>query len=51
MVSLGVLGGHPTVASFTAKLPITTLAITVENAAGAIAPSGSPVVSGALQRA
>jgi anti-sigma-K factor RskA len=50
-VSLGVLGGHPTIASFSAKLTIAKLAITVERAQGAAAPTASPVVSGALQRA
>ncbi|MEY2471612.1 MAG: hypothetical protein QOK28_941 [Actinomycetota bacterium] len=50
-VSLGVLGGHPNVVSFTAKLPVEKLAITVERAEGATAPTTSPVVSGPLQRA
>jgi len=50
-VSLGILGGHPTTASFSARLAIAKLAITVEQAQGAAAPTVSPVVSGALHRA
>jgi anti-sigma-K factor RskA len=49
-VSLGILGAHPDVASFAAKVDIATLAITVERAEGAYAPTAAPVVSGALQR-
>jgi anti-sigma-K factor RskA len=48
-VSLGVLGARPTVTSFTANVPIKNLAITVEEAAGALTPTGTPVVSGSLQ--
>ncbi len=50
-VSLGVLGSQSTIDSFTARLAIAELAITVENAGGALAPSGAPLVRGALQRA
>jgi anti-sigma-K factor RskA len=52
-VSLGVLGadGDVRVASFIAKLPVNELAITVEKAAGASAPTGVPLLRGALQRA
>jgi anti-sigma-K factor RskA len=51
MVSLGVLGGHPRVASFSADLTITKLAITIERAHGAVAPTSSPIVTGTLERA
>ncbi len=47
-VSLGVLGGHVRIASFTAKLPVEELAITIEKAAGASAPSTAPLLRGAL---
>jgi anti-sigma-K factor RskA len=50
MVSLGVLGGHPKVASFSAGLTITKLAVTIEQANGAVAPTTSPIVLGTLRR-
>lgn len=50
-VSLGVLGGNVRIASFIAKLPVNELAITVEKAAGALTPTGVPLLRGALQPA
>ncbi|HVV38584.1 MAG TPA: anti-sigma factor [Acidimicrobiales bacterium] len=51
MVSLGILGTDPKVASFSAKVPITTLAVTIERAQGAVAPTSSPLVTGTLHGA
>lgn len=50
-VSLGLLGTHPTVASFTAASNVDHVAITIERAEGALAPSMTPLASGALQTA
>jgi len=46
-ISLGLLGRHPSVATFTAAGPAPeTLAVTDEVAGGVSAPTGSPVVAG-----
>lgn len=47
-ISLGVLGDEPTISSFRAAGPLTSLAITAEAAGGAIAPTTTPVVRGDL---
>jgi anti-sigma-K factor RskA len=49
-VSLGVLGRHPTVASFTADATLAQIAISVERRGGAVAPTSSPL-AGTLHRA
>ena len=48
-VSVGVLGSDPGVAPFTMAVEgVSALAVTAENAGGAAAPTGAPLVSGAL---
>lgn len=47
-ISLGVLGSSPRVAAFSADTPFTGLAISVERAGGAVAPTGRPVLVGEL---
>lgn len=47
-VSLGVLGRTVEVASFTAKSGFAKLAVTIEQAGGAVAPTTSPVLIGEL---
>ena len=47
-VSLGVLGQSPGVVGFHVNGPVTTVAVTVEEAGGSVLPSGRPVVRGFL---
>jgi anti-sigma-K factor RskA len=47
-VSLGVLGNRLEVASFKATTAVTKLAVTVEEAAGAVAPTTEPILVGEL---
>jgi anti-sigma factor RsiW len=45
-ISLGVIGGDPTVTPFKATGPLTALAITAEHTGGAVAPTTAPIVQG-----
>ena len=47
-ISLGLLGREPSVVSFRADGPVTTLAVTEEDRAGAVAPTQTPVMAGDL---
>jgi anti-sigma-K factor RskA len=47
-ISLGLLGRQPSVVSFRADGPVTTLAVTEEDRAGAVAPTQTPVMAGDL---
>jgi hypothetical protein len=47
-ISLGVIGREPTVTAFKAVGPLRALAVTAERRGGAVAPTSSPVVQGAL---
>jgi anti-sigma-K factor RskA len=47
-ISLGLLGREPSVVSFRADGPVTTLAVTEEDRAGAVAPTHAPVMAGDL---
>ena len=47
-ISLGVIGGHPTVVSFPGGGSPRSLAITAEDIPGVTSPSGSPLVAGTL---
>jgi anti-sigma-K factor RskA len=47
-ISLGVLGREPKEASFTANTPLNVLAITIEKAGGATAPTMTPLLSGTV---
>jgi anti-sigma factor RsiW len=50
-ISLGVLGGDPTITPFKAAGPLTALAITAEHTGGAVAPTTAPIVQGFLTSA
>jgi hypothetical protein len=47
-ISLGVLGPSPTAIAFHGPPDVSALAITAETGSGAVQPSGSPVVAGAV---
>ncbi len=47
-ISLGLLGREPSVVSFRADGPVTTLAVTEEDRHGAVAPTQTPVMAGDL---
>ena len=47
-ISLGVLGRTPEVAQFAAKIAVSKLAVTIEAAKGALAPTTPPIASGQL---
>lgn len=47
-ISLGLLGATPAISSFNAAGPLTALAITAEDARGAVAPTTTPIVRGVV---
>jgi hypothetical protein len=51
-ISLGLLGSHPEIASFSvaSNLPVDAFAITAEHAGGAVQTANSPIVEGAVTR-
>ncbi|TML61703.1 MAG: hypothetical protein E6G17_09050 [Actinobacteria bacterium] len=50
-ISLGLLGRHPGVVAFRAAGDVAGFAVTAERAGGAVAPTGTPVIAGAVRSA
>jgi anti-sigma factor RsiW len=50
MISLGLLGSHPTVTAFSVnpRAPVSSFAITAERSGGALQPTSTPVVQGVV---